>query len=203
MANNKKFKKIANFLFEIRSLKNLPRSGWTKASIEKPDSVAEHSFLVAVIAYFLAILEKANPERAVLISLIHDFGEARVGDQNMESKIYFKETEKAEKKAFFDQIKNLIGEKELEKIYDQFGKTIEGKIAKDADKLEEIIQMKYYQDAGEVDKKEAKLWIDYWKIKLRTRSAKKLARVIEKTKSTQWWKEIPEIKREIKKLKKK
>jgi putative hydrolase of HD superfamily len=195
-------KKIVNFLFEIRSLKNLPRSGWAKASIEKPDSVAEHSFLVAVIAYFLAILEKANPERAALISLIHDFGETRVGDQNMESKIYFKETEKAEKKAFFDQIKNLIGEKELEKIYDQFGKTIEGKIAKDADKLEGIIQMKYYQDAGEVNKKEAKLWIDYWKIKLKTKSAQKLARAIEKTKSTQWWKEIPEIKREIKKLKK-
>lgn len=200
---NRKMKKIANFLFEIRSLKNIPRSGWIKAGIENLDSIAEHSFLTAVISYILAILEKANPEKAVTISLIHDFGETRTGDQNVESKIYLKEVDEAEKKAFLDQIENLIGEDELKKVYDEFGKTTEGRIAKDADRLELMVQIKHYQDVGEMSAEEAKLWIDYHKARLNTKWAKKLATAIEKTKSTQWWKEIPEIKKEIKRLKRK
>jgi len=38
---------VAAYLFEIGSLKNLPRAGWLRLGVPLPESVAEHSFRVA------------------------------------------------------------------------------------------------------------------------------------------------------------
>ena len=40
----------ATFLFEMGHLKNLPRAGWLLLGIPQPESVAEHSFRVAIVA---------------------------------------------------------------------------------------------------------------------------------------------------------
>jgi putative hydrolase of HD superfamily len=42
---------IVSFAYEAGQLKNLPRSGWLRAGIKNPESVADHSFRVAVLAY--------------------------------------------------------------------------------------------------------------------------------------------------------
>jgi putative hydrolase of HD superfamily len=182
-------------------LKRIPRSGWKNIGIENPDSVAEHVFLTSQIAYVLGKMEKVDAERAALLSLFHDNGEARVGDLNLVTKFYFK-NDKAESKAFFDQIKNLPCEDEMKKIYDEWKeqKTPEAIVARDADWTEMALQAKHYFDLGN---KKAKLWIEWYKTCVKTKSAKKLIEIIEKTNIDDWWKEIPEIKREIKKLKKK
>ena len=193
-----KLKKIIDWLFEISVLKKIKRSGWRNIGIENPDSVAEHIFLTTQIAYILGKMEKINAERAALISLFHDTGEARIGDLNLLSKIYLK-TEKAEEKAFFDQIKNLPAQKEIENLYKEWKeqKTKESIVARDADWLEAAVQAKIYLDSGN---KLAKLWIDYYENQLKTKSAKKLIGVLKKTKIDDWWKKIPQIKKEIKKL---
>ncbi|MDI6591988.1 MAG: HD domain-containing protein [Patescibacteria group bacterium] len=195
-----KFQKIVNFLFEAETLKRIPRAGWKDAGIERAESVAEHSFITALIAYFLGKLEKANSEKAALIALFHDLGETRIGDTNMITKFYLK-TDEAEEKAFFDQIKGLVGEEEIGKFYKEWieQKTKEAIVAKDADLLEETFQAKCYLASGN---KLLGDWIDYWGIKLRTESAKKLFEEIKKTEIDEWWREIPEMKKEIKKLKK-
>ena len=50
-----------NFFAEIGLLKKIKRSGWWVAGIKDPESVAEHSFRCAILGYYMAHLEKADP----------------------------------------------------------------------------------------------------------------------------------------------
>ncbi len=71
---------IVSFGYEAGQLKKLPRAGWLLTGITNPESVAGHSFRVAVLAYVIAVQEGANPERAATLGLFHDFPETRIGD---------------------------------------------------------------------------------------------------------------------------
>src|SRR4051794_11956792 len=71
---------IARYLYEAGHLKRSKRAGWLLAGIKDPETVAEHSFRVALIGYMLAVMEGANPERTATLCLFHDTQEPRVGD---------------------------------------------------------------------------------------------------------------------------
>lgn len=189
------FKKVANFFFEVQVLKRIPRSGLKNVGIRNSDSVAEHIFLTSQIAYVLAKMEKINAEKAALIALFHDNGEVRIGDADLLAKIYLN-TNGAEEKAFFDQIKNLPGEKEIKTLYKEWVRkdTSEAVIARDADLLELALQIKCFLDLGN---KLLPIWLKFIKAHLKTKSAKKLLEIIEKTNIDDWWREIPEIKAQL------
>ncbi|HUX40550.1 MAG TPA: HD domain-containing protein [Rectinemataceae bacterium] len=64
-------------------LKRLFRQGWLKRGIEEAacESVADHSFGVALLALLLAPSQPGVlRERAVLMALVHELGEAYAGD---------------------------------------------------------------------------------------------------------------------------
>ena len=190
-------KKIVNFFFEVIFLKRVQRSGLPVASVKDVDSVAEHSFVAAQIAYILAKMENANPEHSAIIALFHDNSETRIGDLNLIHH-YYLQSKRAGKRAFFDQIKNLPQEDNLRQLLEEFeeGNTPEGIIARDADKLELALQAKCALDVG--GNKSICLWIDRVRALLKTDSAKKLLEIIEKTDMNEWWQAIAEIQKEIK-----
>lgn len=194
-----KEKKLVNFFFEILSLKNVSRSGWSKVGIKNPESVAEHSFCATQISYFLAKMEKVNPEKVVLMALFHDNGEARVGDLNLIQQKYLSK-KNPEKKAFLEQIEQIQDNKEIKAFYQEYlaQKTLEAKIVHDADKLELCLQAKFYIDQGF----KSQLWIDNVRNSLKTKSAKKLLKIIEKTDANEWWQKIPFFQKRIKEIKK-
>ena len=196
---DKELKKIANFFFEIMQLKRTPRSGVTSMGIENPDSVAEHVLAAAQIAFILGKMEKANAERAALIALFHDNGEARIGDLDKRA-AYYLNSKEGEEKAFKEQTQELPGGNEIIKMFQEFEEknTPEAIIAKDADKLELIVQVKCYLDQG-INKKAAKMWNHYAAKSLKTDSAKKLFEIIKETNMNEWWLSIPFIKKEIEK----
>ena len=199
---DQELKKIVNFLFEIMQLKRTPRSGVTTIGIKNPDTVAEHSLATAQIAFILGKMEKVNAERAVLIALFHDNEETRTDDIHTLNRHYLGSSkEQAAEKAFYEQIEKLPFKNELEKMYQEFQEknTPEAIIARDADKLEAIVQMKCYIDRSIVDIKTAKMWIDYDARNLKTDSAKKLFEIIKETNMNEWWLSIPFIKKEIEK----
>lgn len=189
------FKKIINFFFEVQVLKRTTRSGLKNVGIKNSDSVAEHSFLTAQIAYVLGKMEKLNGEKAALIALFHDNGEARIGDGDLVKKTYL-DTNEAEERAFFDQIKNLPGEKEIKGFYQEWieQKSPEAILARDADLLELALQIKCFLDSGH---KLLDIWLKHIKAHLKTKSAKKLFETMEKTNIDDWWREIPEIKKKL------
>ena len=69
-------------LLEALSLKNLTRTGWVLRNAPR-ESVAEHTYGVAIIALVLSRMEKLSQkdEHALLhLALLHDLHEARIGD---------------------------------------------------------------------------------------------------------------------------
>src|SRR3989344_4695281 len=77
-----------HLLLDALSLKHLPRKGWVLRGAPK-ETVAEHSFGVAVIALALAKMEELPPQEEALLlkaALLHDLHEAKLGDLTPEEK---------------------------------------------------------------------------------------------------------------------
>src|SRR3990167_7014017 len=72
-------KKDIDFLFEIGSLRNVPRA-WQQVLAGKVQNISEHIFRTTIIAWLIAIAEKADVQKVLKICLIHDIAESRTGD---------------------------------------------------------------------------------------------------------------------------
>lgn len=72
---------IVQLLRYAGNLKRLPRQGWVHLEVPEPESVADHSFRVALMTLLLA---HEDPEvdlgRALTLAVCHDLPEALAGD---------------------------------------------------------------------------------------------------------------------------
>jgi len=174
---------IVNFLFEVGILKKTPRSGYQFLGTGS-ESVADHSFRVAIIAYLLAKNEpEADLQKAVLMGLFHDFHEARTGDHNYVNKRY---VTVHEDKAVNDLVQKVSVGGEIEALIHEFNarQSIEARLVQDADQLDFILELKRQQDVGNSSANE---WLKYSVKRLSTDFAKSLAHEILKTDSSDWW----------------
>jgi putative hydrolase of HD superfamily len=187
---NFRIKKLANFLFETRILKYIPRAGLQFLKGPIKENLAEHTFYTAMVAWVLAKMDGEDEEKAVKMALIHDLTEGRGGDRDLINKIYGGEIDEEkiigeiskdhELKEF--KIKNLIEEFLQEK-------TLEAKIVKDADVLSEILMEKDCLDLGN---QKAKKWLEYSFKRLETKSGRELGKTLIETDSDEWWLKIVE-----------
>ena len=142
---------IARFLFELGQLKHVQRSGWWLAGIRHPETVAEHSFRAAAIAYVVAVAEGADPARAAMLALFHDAGESRLTDLHRLAKRYWG-TDGAEAAALAAQAAVLppaVAAALASLHAERRGRrTPEARIAKDADLLECLLQACEYRRLG-------------------------------------------------------
>lgn len=167
---------LTDFFHQAGLLKKIKRSGWKFIGIEG-ESVADHSYRTALIAYFLSNMEGLNEserEDAILLSLLHDLPESRTLDLNKLTKKYVKVDEQkalAHTFAGFPQFRKLFSKKKILTI------------VKDADALEMAFQAKEYMDAGN---KNAKSWLENAGKRLKTPSAKKIYEDLNKKQSYQW-----------------
>lgn len=142
--------KIIAFTFTVFKLKHLRRAGWVKNKIPKPESVAEHSFAVAVLALILAPKVGVDSNKALKMALIHDIGEAEIGDiiTIIGSKIVSdpKIKQAQEAKAFKKIFKTIKGDEYI-KLFEEFeeNKTPEARFVKQIDKLEMALQANEYE----------------------------------------------------------
>jgi putative hydrolase of HD superfamily len=145
---------VKKFFHELEALKNLRRSGWVRFKIKKPESVADHSFRVAVMAMVLAPKLGLNVEKCIKMALLHDLSEIRVGDIVVKSSDPNYRTQEKEK---FQKEKNSIKKilSNLDKNQaDEFFKSwlevgmktsAEGKFVNELDKLEMVFQALEYE----------------------------------------------------------
>lgn len=176
-------KRTVEFLFEIGMLKKTPRTGYQFLGTGK-ESVAAHSFRTAVIAYVLASRDPGlDVRKTVLMSLFHDFHEARTGDHNYVNKKY---VEIDEESAIRDQVNSLPFSKEIIDLSREFneGRTPEALVARDADQLDLIFELKEHLDVGN---SYAKDWLTYAIKRLQTEDAKAMAQEVLATDWTSWW----------------
>lgn len=176
--------RIADFLFEVGMLKRTPRSGWQFLPGAAAESVAEHAFRAAMVGFTLARLDgSVNRARVVELALAHDLAEARTGDLNYMNQKYVRSDEEA---AIADLTRDLPFADELAGLLAEFraGTTPEAVLARDADQLELLLQLREQVDAGHGAASE---WMPFALKRLRTDLARELgARIVERD-SSGWW----------------
>lgn len=177
-----------NFLFEAATLKRLRRTGWQILGGNE-ESVAEHSYMVAVISFLLAIRLKADIKKVLVTALFHDFSEARTGDVYKLADLYVKADEN---KAMKDALDGLPDSKELINAVNEYEKkeTQESKIVHDSDTLALCIELKQLMENGNIHAGE---WFEANIESLRLEVSRKLAQELKKSDSQDWWKKEREI----------
>ncbi len=191
MARSNEYKEIAKIFYEAGVLKRIPRSGWFLVRIKRPETIAEHLFRSALIGCFLARMEKVDENKVIKMCLTHDLAEVRIGDRNKVNARYI-DSKQAELKAFqdiFKKTENREFANLFKELYDR--KTKEAIVAKDADILEVIVQAREYLDAGE--SASLKVWIKNEEKRLKTKSAKRMAKAIKATDPNAWWNGLKKI----------
>ncbi len=166
--------RVVDFLYEIGLLKRYKRTGWVIAGVSDPESIADHSHRTAVIASAVAAMEGADPQRAAFLALFHDSQESRTTDIPHLGKRYLKAAANTEVTG--DQVAGLPGP-----LADVVGGAVaeyearesaEAACARDADKLECLLQAVEYREQGN---QHTQAWIDTSLAALKTASAKRLA----------------------------
>jgi putative hydrolases of HD superfamily len=176
-------KDVADFLFEGRLLKKIPRSGFQFLGDGK-ESVAEHCFSTTLIAYVISQLEPdINVEKLLSMCLVHDLAEARIGDLNYVQKMYVTVDEN---KAVSHMTRDLPFGDHLAKLINEYNqkKSKEAQLAHDADQLALILELKNMSDLG---KTHADKWLAQVIQRLNTDIGKYLADAILNREQDSWW----------------
>ena len=141
---------LASFAYELGLLKRIRRAGWWHAGVRDPESVAEHTMRAAQIAAIIAAEEGADPYRASFLALWHDTQETRTGDLPHTATRYVNKPQALQitadqtdalPDASRDAIRHAVAEYEARD-------TPEAICARDADKLEMLLQAVEYRDIG-------------------------------------------------------
>jgi putative hydrolase of HD superfamily len=179
--DKQKLGKIVDFFFEVGTLQNMQRMHSQLLRLAE-ETIAEHSFRTAIIAMVLAELEGADKEKAMKMGLFHDLAEARMGDANFVHKLYVK---RDEKRAYREQLEEIPGGKEIVGLLDEFNEQVtkEAKVAKDADRVGQILLQREYLQGKSRD---FKLWHENIAKNLQTESAKELVEKIKVRNPLQW-----------------
>jgi len=150
---------ILDFFKTATNLKNISRQGWIdKLSLKHPESVADHSYSMAIMGMIISDLESYDSEKILKMILLHDLAESRIGDYTP-NEIDENEKERIENNAFFEITEKLPST--LKSQYDEIWKeyqnhtTPESKIVHQIDKLEMALQAKTYQKEGASKEKTA------------------------------------------------
>ena len=143
---------LLDFFKSALNLKNISRQGWIdKLSIEHPESVADHSYSMALMAMVISDLENYDSEKILKMALLHDLAESKIGDFTPEQ-ITKDKKEKMENNAFNEIIEKLpdVIKSEYDKIWKEYQNQIspESKIVHQIDRLEMVLQAKMYQNQG-------------------------------------------------------
>ena len=139
---------ILDFLTIAAKLKTIPRQGWIeKLSIKNPESVADHTFSMAIIGMVLSDSQKYNTERILKMILLHDLAESITGDFTPEQKS--KQEKVILENNTFDKILKQLPENLREQYFSlwqeyQKNDSKEANFVHQIDKLEMALQAKIY-----------------------------------------------------------
>lgn len=136
-----KIEDLIHFIGRVEKLKCYTRHSWTSSG--RRESVAEHSFMLAIMAYLVKDeFPETDINKVMRMCLFHDLGEAVTGD------IPAFEKNERDEKVEADAVAALLGElperyrEEMEGLFQEMKeqRTPEARLYKALDKMEAVLQ---------------------------------------------------------------
>ncbi|XP_075410715.1 5'-deoxynucleotidase HDDC2 [Tenrec ecaudatus] len=140
---------LLRFLRLVGQLKRTPRTGWVYRNVEKPESVSDHMYRMAIMA-LVTKDDQLNKDRCVRLALVHDMAECIVGDIAPADNVPKEEKHRREKEAL-EALTQLLPEdlrKEICDLWEEYEtqSSAEAKYVKQLDLCEMILQASEYED---------------------------------------------------------
>ena len=154
---NEKIQKLINFYLLATSLKDKIRTGWKTWNIEREriESVAEHIYGTCILGIAIDSEFDLNIDiyKVVMMLILHEIEEVKIGDLTPFDKITAEEKRKIGKQAVEEVLGPLTKGINYIELIEEFEKleTKEAKFAKMCDKLEADIQAKIYCEEKSID----------------------------------------------------
>jgi len=147
--------KLLDFFILAGKLKNEKRRGWKVSGVKNIESVADHSYRLALMTYVIGSKMDLDVNKAMKMALVHDIAEAIVGDVIVWKDFDMTKEEKRRKESeAIEKIREMLGDhsKGIIELWEEYEerKTKEAKLVHDVDSLEMILQaMEYKKDINE------------------------------------------------------
>lgn len=169
---------LVEFFTLVGKLKRLPRQGWLDRGVLAPESVADHTYRMALMAWTLGERAELDTSRLLKIVLLHDLPEALAGDATPyrvliergasaedaaatwqdvltdDDRLSGQEAKASAERVAVAEIVSHLGPgfaAELSDLWLEYAerRTPEAKFASQIDKLEALLQAIEYQRAGQ------------------------------------------------------
>jgi 5'-deoxynucleotidase YfbR-like HD superfamily hydrolase len=132
---------------EINKLKTTVRTGWYRNGVEKPESVADHTYRTAVISMILSDNLQLDTEKVLKMALLHDLAEAVVGDITPYDNLPLEEKLKKEEIAVYGLLREVPNRDRYLALWQDYvsDQSAEAKLVRNVDKFEMALQAYEYQ----------------------------------------------------------
>ncbi|RLJ01709.1 MAG: phosphohydrolase [Candidatus Aenigmatarchaeota archaeon] len=151
---------MLEFFETIGKLKDIRRTGWVIKGVENPETVAEHTFRLALMSMIYGMKLGLNVEKMVKMALIHDIGEVHTKDiptrfNEDDQPVTNSEKRKLEEegtKSVLSLLPKKLSE-ELFKLWFEFENkgSEEARLVHDLDKVEMVLQALEYRREHNLD----------------------------------------------------
>ncbi|TLX84267.1 MAG: HD domain-containing protein [Thaumarchaeota archaeon] len=154
---------LFDFFYIVSELKKIPRKGWKqKVGIEHPESVADHSYVTAIMSMVFSDTTGLNTEKILKMALLHDLAESVTGDFMPEE--ISKEDKKTAENDAMEKILSNLPSKLAEKYRQIWKEYLEGNsketlLLHEIDRLEMAIQAIKYSSEG-FSKEKLKIFVE-------------------------------------------
>ena len=127
-------------LIEALGLKEVVRAGWVRAGVQNPESVAAHSWGMAMLATQICP-EELDLKRVLQLCILHDIAEVKVGDITPHDNVSAEEKHRLESEAI-----DSMGI-DAKEIFDEYEaqNTPESQFVRHLDKLDMALQAEIYE----------------------------------------------------------
>ncbi|XP_014767681.1 5'-deoxynucleotidase HDDC2 [Octopus bimaculoides] len=143
------FSKLFEFMTLVGQLKRIRRTGWIRKNVSDPESVSDHMYRMAVLAFLTDPSLGLDRERCIKLSLVHDLAESIVGDLAPSDNVSKPEKRRREETAM-NLIKDMVGGavgQEFFQLWQEYENVSskEAEYVKDLDKFEMVLQAYEYE----------------------------------------------------------
>jgi putative hydrolase of HD superfamily len=135
------------------TLKLLPRTGWLQRGVAGAESVAEHTFGVALLALLVGdSISGLDRSRLLATALLHDLAETHLSDLPASARRLLGAEAKhaAERRALEELLEHAPEREQYMRLWDEYaaGSSPEARLTKGLDRIEMLIQALAYERAG-------------------------------------------------------